>query len=114
MKAFGKIFFALLLSAPVFVSAQQKSKQPNILLILADDLGYHDVSYYNTPDIRTPNIDQLCTQGMRFDDFYANSPVCSPSRASLLTGRYPEMVGVPGLIRNQLADNFRFRRPQLA
>jgi arylsulfatase A-like enzyme len=111
MKTFGKIFFALLLLIPVFSIGQQKTRQPNILLILADDLGYHDVSYYNTPDIRTPNIDQLCKQGMRFDNFYANSPVCSPSRASIMTGRYPEMVGVPGLIRNQLPDNFGYMTP---
>ncbi|NNU33744.1 sulfatase-like hydrolase/transferase [Mucilaginibacter sp. S1162] len=89
----------------------KKKSQPNILIILSDDLGYHDVSYYNTPDVRTPNIDQLCKQGIRFDNFYANSPVCSPSRASLLTGRYPEMVGVPGLIRNQLTDNFGYMTP---
>jgi arylsulfatase A-like enzyme len=111
MKLPGKIFLAVLLLVPLFSSGQQKRSQPNILIILADDLGYHDVSYYNTPDIRTPNIDELCKQGIRFDNFYANSPVCSPSRASLLTGRYPEMVGVPGLIRNQLADNFGYLTP---
>ena len=78
--------------------------RPNILLILTDDQGYHDVSYYGTRDLHTPNIDQLAAQGMRFDNFYANCPVCSPTRAALLTGRYQEYVGVPGVIRTH-ADN---------
>ncbi|CAL1516810.1 sulfatase-like hydrolase/transferase [Chitinophaga sp. MM2321] len=86
-------------------------KKPNILVILTDDLGYHDVSYYGTPDIRTPNIDNLCKAGIRFDNFYANSPVCSPTRAALLSGRYPEMVGVPGLVRYRADDNFGFLMP---
>lgn len=103
--------FALLLMLPLLTIGQQKASKPNIVIILADDLGYRDVSYYQTPDIRTPNIDMLCKQGMRFDHFYSNSPVCSPSRASLLSGRYPEMVGVPGLIRNQLTDNFGYMAP---
>ncbi len=78
--------------------------QPNILLILTDDQGYHDVSYYGTRDLRTPHTDQLVTEGMRFDNFYANCPVCSPTRAALLTGRYQDYVGVPGVIRTH-ADN---------
>ncbi len=69
--------------------------RPNILLILTDDQGYHDVSYYGTKDLRTPHTDQLATEGMRFDNFYANCPVCSPTRAALLTGRYQDYVGCP-------------------
>ncbi|HEX7846042.1 MAG TPA: sulfatase-like hydrolase/transferase, partial [Chitinophagaceae bacterium] len=101
------LFFLLLIS--LFSFAQ--NKKPNVLIIITDDQGYHDVSYYGTPDLQTPNIDQLCKQGMRFDNFYANSCVCSPSRASLMSGRYPEMVGVPGLIRNKPEDNFGFLTP---
>jgi arylsulfatase A-like enzyme len=92
-------------------TAEAQSAKPNILLILTDDLGYHDVSYYGTKDLRTPNIDQLCRSGMRFDNFYANSPVCSPTRASLMTGRYPDHVGVPGLIRSNPNDNWGFLDP---
>lgn len=77
---------------------------PNILLILTDDQGYHDISYYGTEDLQTPNIDQIAAEGMRFDNFYANCPVCSPTRAALLTGRYQDYVGVPGVIRTH-ADN---------
>jgi arylsulfatase A-like enzyme len=91
--------------------AEAQSAKPNILLILTDDLGYHDVSYYGTKDLRTSNIDQLCKAGMRFDNFYANSPVCSPTRASLMTGRYPDYVGVPGLIRSNSNDSWGFLDP---
>jgi arylsulfatase A-like enzyme len=92
-------------------TAEAQSAKPNILLILTDDLGYHDVSYYGTKDLRTPNIDQLCKAGMRFDNFYSNSPVCSPTRASLMTGRYPDHVGVPGLIRSNPNDNWGYLDP---
>ena len=71
----------------------------NILLIVVDDLGYGDLSCYGASDVHTPNIDALAARGQRFTQFYANCPVCSPTRASILTGRYPDMVGVPGVIR---------------
>jgi len=82
----------------------QSMGKPNILIILVDDLGYGDLSSYGADDLETPNMDALMDEGMRFDNFYANCPVCSPTRASLLTGRYPELVGVPGVIRTH-ADN---------
>ncbi len=73
--------------------------KPNLLVILVDDLGYGDLASYGAPDMRTPHIDRLVAQGMRFSNAYANCPVCSPTRAALLTGRYQELVGVPGVIR---------------
>lgn len=84
---------------------------PNILLILTDDQGYHDVSYYGTEDIKTPHMDALAADGMRFDNFYANCPVCSPTRAALLSGRYQEFVGVPGVIRTYPKDNWGYLDP---
>ena len=78
--------------------------RPNMLIILVDDLGYGDLTSYGAKDLHTPHIDALIARGMRFDNFYANCPVCSPTRAALLTGRYPELVGVPGVIRTH-ADN---------
>lgn len=78
--------------------------RPNILVILVDDLGYGDLSSYGAQDLMTPAVDQLATEGMRFTDFHSNSPVCSPTRAALLTGRFPDLVGVPGVIR-QTAGN---------
>lgn len=82
--------------------------QPNILLILADDLGYGDLSCYGAADLKSPHIDALAKQGLKFTNFYANCPVCSPTRAALLTGRYQEMVGVPGVIRTHADNNWGY------
>lgn len=79
--------------------AQEKKTLPNILIILADDLGYGDLGCQGALDVKTPNIDRLASGGITFTQFYANSTVCSPSRAALLTGKYPDRVGVPGVIR---------------
>ncbi len=86
------------------VSAQTQA--PNIVLILVDDLGYGDLSSYGATDLHTPAIDGLTASGMRFDRFYANSSVCSPTRAALLSGRYPPMAGVPGVIRTRAEDSW--------
>ncbi|GAB3033862.1 sulfatase family protein [Spirosoma pulveris] len=105
--------FLVLFCQPIWVAGQTKPpvKKPNILLILADDLGYGDLGSYGAPDIRTPHIDSLAGAGMRFSHFYANSSVCSPSRAALLSGRYPEQVGVPGVIRTMPDDNWGYLSP---
>jgi len=87
-------------------------RKPNILIILTDDQGFHDVSYYGTKDLQTPNIDALSKNGMRFDNFLTNSPVCAPTRASLLSGKYPDRVGVPGLIRFHPENNWGYLDPQ--
>ena len=83
-------------------------QRPNILIILADDLGYGDLACYGARDMHTPNIDKLFASGLRFDNFYANCPVCSPTRAALLTGRYPDLVGVPGVIRTHITSNWGY------
>ena len=83
-----------------------RASRPNLLVILVDDLGYGDLSSYGAKDLRTPHIDRLVGQGMRFDRFYANCPVCSPTRAALLSGRYPELVGVPGVIRTNRGSSW--------
>ncbi len=91
--------------------AERPTRQSNILVILADDLGYGDLSCYGAKDLQTPNIDNLVAAGVRFDNFYANCPVCSPTRAALLTGRYPDLVGVPGVIRTHITNNFGYLSP---
>ena len=73
-------------------------RPPNIVLILADDLGYGDLSSYGSRAIRTPNLDRLAAEGVRFTDFYSSASVCSPSRAGLLTGRYPVRTGISYVI----------------
>jgi arylsulfatase A len=84
-------FTFLFLLIQCFYSFGQK---PNIVYIFADDLGYGDLSCYGAKDINTPNIDQIAKQGIKFTEFYSASSVCSPSRAALLTGRYPQRMGI--------------------
>ena len=83
--------------------SQAPTAQPNIVLILADDLGYGDLSCYGS-DISTPNLDAMAEGGVKFNHFYSASPVCSPARAALLTGRYPTRVGVPGVLGPRAHD----------
>jgi arylsulfatase A-like enzyme len=93
-------------------AAGTATDKPNVLVILADDLGYGDLSCYGATDLKSPNIDRLVAAGMRFDNFYANCPVCSPTRAALMTGRYPDLVGVPGVIRTHVTNNWGYLFPQ--
>ncbi|MEI9896254.1 MAG: sulfatase-like hydrolase/transferase [Chthoniobacter sp.] len=67
--------------------------------------GRGEYSAFGTKDIRTPNVDRLCREGLTFDNFYANSCVCSPSRAALMTGCFPNRVGVGGMIREEDPDS---------
>ncbi|MEZ6047493.1 MAG: sulfatase-like hydrolase/transferase [Planctomycetaceae bacterium] len=71
-----------------------EEKRPNIVIILADDLGYADLGCYGNQKNQTPALDQLAAEGMKFTDFHANGPMCSPTRAALLTGRYQQRVGI--------------------
>src|ERR1700743_183472 len=73
---------------------QRVSSAPNIVFVMADDLGYADVSCYGRPDISTPNIDSLAAKGVRFLQGYANSAVCSATRTALITGRYQYRLGI--------------------
>jgi len=91
--------FALLPSA-TFPAAPEPHR-PNILFILADDLGWGDLGCYGNPKAKTPNLDRLAREGTRFTQFYVNSPVCSPSRAAILTGRYPARYGIHGHFAGQ-------------
>lgn len=79
--------------------------RPNVVVILTDDQGRGDYGAFGTKDIRTPNMDRLFHEGMTFDNFFANSCVCSPTRAALLTGCHPDRVGVPGVIREENPGN---------
>lgn len=91
----------------------QTGENPNIIIILVDDLGYGDLSCQGVAkDIRTPNVDKLLNEGIRFTNFHANCPVSSPSRAALLTGRYPDRVGVPGVIRTHEEDSWGYLSPE--
>src|SRR4051812_44720819 len=92
----SKFLFLLIVfafCAPAFAAAPR-----NIVFILLDDLGWRDFGCYGSTFYETPNIDRLATRGMKFTNAYAACPVCSPTRASLMTGKYPARVGVTDFI----------------
>jgi arylsulfatase A-like enzyme len=93
--------------------AHVRQQGPNILLIMVDDLGNGDLESHGAKDMRTPHISGLMDAGMRFDQFYANCPVCSPTRAALLSGRYPDKAGVPGVIRTYWDNNWGYLREDM-
>lgn len=78
------------------LQAQDAARRPNVLVIFADDLGSVDLHCYGSEDLETPHLDALAARGVRMTQFYAAAPVCSPSRAGLLTGRYPQRARMPG------------------
>lgn len=86
----------------IFISCDTETDNneisPNIVFIFADDLGYGDLSSYGASDINTPNIDFIGKNGIKFTDFYSVSSVCTPSRAGMLTGRYPQRFGLNGVL----------------
>lgn len=84
-------------TVPLRVSATARASRPNIIVIMADDMGYNGTSVYGGW-IKTPNIEKLAAQGMKFTDFHSSGVVCSPTRAGLMTGRYQERAGIPGVV----------------
>ena len=83
------------------------SLRPNVIFILVDDMGYSDVSCYGAKKVKTPNIDRMAAEGLRFTDFHTAASICSPSRAAFLTGAYPQRCGIyMGINRNREAHWF--------
>jgi len=95
----------LLLSAPAATAAS--APRPNVVIIMADDMGYADLSAYGNDRFKTPHLDALAREGLRFTDFHSNGAVCSPTRAALLTGRYQQRSGVDEVV---FADPARGKR----
>jgi arylsulfatase A-like enzyme len=87
---------------------QVAAEPPNLLLILADDLGYGDVGFQGAPDLKTPNLDRLAEESIMFTNMRANCTVCSPTRAAIMTGRYADRVGVPGVIRTNPENSWGY------
>lgn len=110
-KTWGLLFSVGLIVSLSLSQPAAAAGRPNVLVILVDDLGYGDLSSYGAKDLQSPHIDALVKSGMKFTNFYANCPVCSPTRAALLTGRYQDMVGVPGVIRTHANNSWGYLRP---
>jgi len=94
---------ALWLTPNAAAAAPRPDPRPNIIVILADDLGYGDTSIYGAGWVRTPQLDRMASEGLLFTDFHSNSSVCSPTRAAFLTGRYQQRVGIVDVIAPHLA-----------
>src|SRR5262245_49593729 len=89
--------FALPLTFASPAWTAEPARPPNIVILLADDLGYSDLGCQGNAALKTPHLDRLAGQGVRCTDFYVSAPWCSPTRAGLMTGRYPQRNGVVGL-----------------
>jgi len=83
------------------------SEKPNIILVFIDDMGWGDFSCFGNDDAVTPNIDQLATEGIRFEQFYVNSPICSPSRTAVSTGQYPQRWKITSYLNNRKSNEER-------
>ncbi len=90
------LFLSILLSCVNKQSVENKNKRPNIVIIFTDDQGYQDVGCFGATDIKTPHLDRMAKEGIKLTDFYAAQAVCSASRAGLLTGCYPNRIGIHG------------------
>jgi arylsulfatase A-like enzyme len=99
-----KKYIILTLLTALFASCNQtqtqtqKTEKPNVVIIFIDDEGYGDVGCYGATGFETPNLDHMASKGMRFTNYYSAQSVCSVSRAGLLTGCYPNRLGVPGAL----------------
>ena len=93
MKPTLHLLTALLLACSAVLHAAENATRPNVIVILADDLGWADLTCYGSKFHESPNLDRLAAEGMRFTQAYSSSPYCSPSRAAIMTGRHPARPG---------------------
>ena len=91
-----KYIFIMICLFPLSCNSKMDQKPTNFIIIFTDDLGYGDLGSYGHPTIKTPNLDKMADEGMRFTQFYVGSSICTPSRAALLTGKLPVQTGMYG------------------
>ena len=99
VSVFRRGFLAVVISLvpiPVFCA-----ERPNIVVVFMDDMGWGDFSCFGNQHAKTPNIDQLANEGIRFEQFYVNSPICSPSRVAISTGQYPQRWRIGSFLSNR-------------
>lgn len=101
-----KSICTLLLLTLLIIRVDAAAARPNVIMVFIDDMGWGDFSCFGNPDAKTPNVDRLAAEGMRYSQFYVNSPICSPSRTALTTGQYPHRWRITSFLNNR-ADNER-------
>jgi arylsulfatase A len=106
MTSRGLLLLAVMTTTLPLSGIASEKRPPNFIIVFTDDQGYQDVGCFGSPDIATPNLDRMAAEGMRFTDFYVAAPVCTPSRAALLTGKYPKRLGMAkGVLFPHSGDN---------
>jgi arylsulfatase A-like enzyme len=108
------LIFVLLAGRSFAQEPAKPRRPPNVVIVLADDQGYGDAGCYGAKDFATPNLDRLAKEGVRFTDFYVAQPVCSASRAALLTGCYPNRIGIFGALNDRSAHGISADEKTLA
>ncbi len=101
-----KTILKFLTLVALLCGSSSAAERPNIVVVLIDDMGWADFSCFGNKDAQTPNVDRLAAEGIRFSQFYVNSPICSPSRTALTTGQYPQRWKITSFLNNR-ADNAR-------
>lgn len=114
MKSSWLCALALGLAGGAALPAAETTARPNIVLIVIDDLGYGDLGCYGNPRHRTPHLDRLAAEGLRFTDFHSNGAVCSPTRAAILTGQYPQRSGIEAAIGFTLGEGVPLAKTTIA
>ncbi|HID22382.1 MAG TPA: N-acetylgalactosamine-6-sulfatase, partial [Planctomycetaceae bacterium] len=111
LRRFGALGFALVVVAAA-VPEVAAAARPNIILIVSDDQGYHDLGCFGSDEVKTPHLDRIAREGVRCTSFYVAWPACTPSRGSILTGRYPQRNGLYDMIRNEAPDYGHLYSPE--
>ncbi len=99
--------FALLPALILSLFSARAAEKPNIIIVLVDDMGWADFSCFGNTEAQTPNIDRLAKEGLRFHDFYVNAPICSPSRAAIITGQYPQRWRIESFLASRVENKNR-------
>jgi arylsulfatase A-like enzyme len=94
----------IMITGPALAAAADAPRRPNVVLIVSDDQGYADLGCFGSKQVKTPNLDRLAREGVRATSFYVTWPACTPSRGSLLTGRYPQRNGLYDMVRNDVVN----------
>src|SRR3954447_2531861 len=104
---YSLVLTLLLANGTQTLAAEHSISRPNIILVLIDDMGWGDFSCFGNKEVDTTNIDRLAAEGMRFEQFYVNAPICSPSRVALSTGQYPTRWGITSFLNNRKENERR-------